>query len=776
MDYTPIETKNYRKPKKSKKPLIVGIACFVAGAFFGATVTSVFTGANAPYPDATTTTATNENVGIGTLPPPLTPSDHDHVFNDKYEVITPATCTSNGTVRVYCDICHEEQVQWVLATGHKEKVNPGYPATSTENGLTDGIYCETCGETIKMQEIIPAGSVDSNTIFEIKILDDTTCEITVVEHYPDHIVIPEYIDGYRVVSIGEGAFRGRTMKGVTIPNSVERIGNDAFNKCSGLESIDIPDSVGYIGSKAFNGCMNLKHVTLPAALKNIESETFRDCTSLESVKIGDSLESIGAYAFANCSSLKEIGYYAGTMEEWEKINKENGWDVDTGDYTVYCTDGNVDKNASQSSKVFSYNVISGTECEITEYHGNDTHVVIPESIDGYRVVAIGGSAFAGRENITMVTLPNSVETIGDDAFIGCHNLVNITLGEGVTSIGMNAFNACKSLESIAFPAGLKNIGESAFLGCSKLQSVTIPGSVTNIGFTAFESTGITEVTLEEGVKNIGERAFNLCQNIIKVNLPHSVESIGSDAFSDCNYLRRIYYSGTVSEWRSITKAQTWNEDTGEYIVVCTDGNADKTVVEFEYKILTDSTCEITKYIGKNFDVVIPETIDGYTVVSIGEMAFYGDLNISSVTIPATVNNIGRGAFGSCAVLTKVYISADAKITAISDEAFNKCISLMEITLPASVKSIGASAFRDCYDLTIVKFNGKLESIGEYAFADCSKITKFEYAGTADSWVNIAKAPNWDEITGSYKVQCTDGEVTKDGVVILRGDKITKTEE
>ena len=180
MDYTPIETKNYRKPKKSKKPLIVGIACFVAGAFFGATVTSVFTGANAPYPDAATTTATNENVGIGTLPPPLTPSDHDHVFNDKYEVITPATCTSNGTVRVYCDICHEEQVQWVIATGHKEKVNPGYPATSTENGLTDGIYCETCGETIKMQEIIPAGSVDSNTIFEIKILDDTTCEIAAV--------------------------------------------------------------------------------------------------------------------------------------------------------------------------------------------------------------------------------------------------------------------------------------------------------------------------------------------------------------------------------------------------------------------------------------------------------------------------------------------------------------------------------------------------------------------------------------------------------------------
>ena len=771
MDNTPIETKNYRKPKKSKKPLVVGVACFVAGTVFGAAVTSVLSGAGSGYADSATTTGGFGNIywtdDFYTTPPNISPSDHKHEFTDKYQVITPATCTSNGRARVYCDICHESKLEIIMATGHKEKVIKGYPPTQWKNGLTDGIECETCGEIIKMQEIIPAGTSDENTIFEIKVLYENNCEITAVEHYPDHIVIPEYIDGYRVVSIGEGAFSGRSMKTVVIPDSVEQIGKDAFNNCWELESIEIPDSVWYIGSKAFNDCRKLKHVTLPEALKNIESETFRDCTSLEIVKMGDSLESIGAYAFSNCPELMEIGYYAGTAEKWKNINKDIGWDSGTGDYTVYCTDGNVDKNASQSSKVFSYNVISGTECEITEYHGDNAHIVIPESIDGYRVVAIGGSAFAGRENITMVTLPNSVETIGDDAFIGCHNLVNITLGEGVTSIGMNAFNACKSLESIAFPAGLKNIGESAFLGCSKLQSVTIPGSVTNIGFTAFESTGITEVTLEEGVKNIGERAFNLCQNIIKVNLPHSVESIGNDAFSNCNYLRRIYYNGTVAEWRSITKAQDWDENTGDYIVNCTNGNADKTVVEFEYKILTGSTCEITKYIGENTDVVIPEAIDGYTVVSIGEKTFDSNFNIGSVTIPATVNNIGKSAFGSCAALMKVYISADAKITAISDEAFNKCISLMEITLPASVKSIGASAFRDCYDLTIVKSDGALESIGEYAFADCSNVTKFEYDGTAQSWANVAKASNWDESTGSYKVQCTDGEVAKDGTVTYK---------
>lgn len=530
MDYTPIETKNYRKPKKSKKPLIVGIACFVAGAFFGATVTSVFTGANAPYPDAATTTATNENVGIGTLPPPLTPSDHDHVFNDKYEVITPATCTSNGTVRVYCDICHEEQVQWVIATGHKEKVNPGYPATSTENGLTDGIYCETCGETIKMQEIIPAGSVDNNTIFEIKILDDTTCEIAAVEHYPDHIVIPEYIDGYKVVSIGVGAFRGRTMKGVTIPNSVERIGNDAFNNCQGLESIEIPDSVWYIGSKTFNGCMNLKHATLPAALKDIESETFRDCTSLEIVKIGDGVGRIGADAFTNCSSLKEIGYYAGTMEGWEKINKENGWDVDTGDYTVYCTDGNIDKNASQSNGAFRYNVISGTECEITEYHGNDTHVVIPEYIGGYRVVSIGQNVFANRNDIVSVTIPNSVVTIGDGAFYDCLGLVSVTLGNGIESIADSAFGDCGSLRQVTLPASVKSIGASAFRDCYELRNVEFSGEL---------------------------------------------ERIGEYAFADCDAITRFSYSGTTDSWVNIDKSPTWNKSMGDYKIVCTDGEVTK---------------------------------------------------------------------------------------------------------------------------------------------------------------------------------------------------------
>ena len=116
---------------------------------------------------------------------------------------------------------------------------------------------------------------------------------------------------------------GKEDTSFEIPFGVTSIDSDAFRSCSSLVSVTIPDSVTSIGSQAFYWCDNLVSVTIPDSVEFIGSSAFRDCSSLESVVIGDSVNSIGGYAFAYCDSLTDV-YYAGTEEEWAKIDIDSG--------------------------------------------------------------------------------------------------------------------------------------------------------------------------------------------------------------------------------------------------------------------------------------------------------------------------------------------------------------------------------------------------------------------------------------------------------------------
>jgi len=107
----------------------------------------------------------------------------------------------------------------------------------------------------------------------------------------DTVIIPD-----TVTSIGEAAFRGHTeLTSVTIPNSVTEIGMGAFNGCTGLETITIPDGVTSISQGAFSSCTGLTSVTIPSSVTQIW---------------------MGAFGFS--TNLKDV-YYAGSQEQWEKI-------------------------------------------------------------------------------------------------------------------------------------------------------------------------------------------------------------------------------------------------------------------------------------------------------------------------------------------------------------------------------------------------------------------------------------------------------------------------
>ena len=91
-----------------------------------------------------------------------------------------------------------------------------------------------------------------------------------------------------------------------IPNSVTKIGDDAFDACESLQSVTIPNSVTNIGNRAFRWCRSLQSVSIPNSVTSIGDYAFEECHSLQSVTIPNSVTKIGDYAFSSCYSLQSV--------------------------------------------------------------------------------------------------------------------------------------------------------------------------------------------------------------------------------------------------------------------------------------------------------------------------------------------------------------------------------------------------------------------------------------------------------------------------------------
>ena len=188
--------------------------------------------------------------------------------------------------------------------------------------------------------------------------------------------------------------------------------------------------------------------------------------------------------------------------------------------------------------------------------------------------------------------------------------------------------------------------------------------------------------------------------------------------------------------------------------------------DFTYTVSDDNKVTITGYTGTATDVVIPSAIEGKTVTTIGQSAFWNQTKITSVTIPGSVKTIGAGAFGSCRGLTSIAIPGS--VTYIGSNPFYNCSKLTSIkvddsntsyssvdgvlfnkeqtvlavypcgktgtsyTIPGSVTSIKDNAFRDCLNLTSVEIPGSVTSIGTEAFYNCRRLTSIDIPGSVTS--------------------------------------------
>jgi len=335
-------------------------------------------------------------------------------------------------------------------------------------------------------------------------------------------------------SIGVGAFYScDSLASVTLPEGLESIGDWAFYSCYSLASVTLPDSLTQMGANPFALCANLTEIrvsadhpvyevidgvlfdktekklicypysftavnyTVPAGTESIGVGAFYSCDSLASVTLPEGLLSIGEYAFYDCDSLASVTL----PESLESIGDETFYDCPALTLTVvenslahtYAVENDIPFVFGTSVKAmvdapapnvtasdFEITVLSDDTCEIKKYIGSEANVVIPEQINGRRVVSIGDWAFYDCDSLASVTLPEGVARIGLYALAACDALERVTLPEGLESIGRYAFFNCYSLQSITLPESLRKIEYGAFNGCESLTAATLPAGLETI--------------------------------------------------------------------------------------------------------------------------------------------------------------------------------------------------------------------------------------------------------------------------------------------------------
>ena len=293
---------------------------------------------------------------------------------------------------------------------------------------------------------------------------------------------------------------GKKLRAVVIPASITAIKPYVFYGAH-LTSVELHDGISSIATYAFGDCY-LENVVLPTSVKKIETNAFIRCSLLKRIVIPASVTSIGEKAVPNTAV---IACYAGTAAD-----------------TFAQANGNEVEYLSAVPEGLAYSIADGA-CTITQYSGSAAEVVIPETIEGVPVTAIGDSAFSGCGSLTSISIPDSVTSVGSCAFEDCSGLTSINIPDGVANIEYGAFSGCSSLTGISIPDGVASIEDYAFYKCSSLTSVSIPDSVTSIGVYAFSE----------------------CKSLMRVIMPASVTSIGDNAISENTTVRGE--AGSVAE-------------------------------------------------------------------------------------------------------------------------------------------------------------------------------------------------------------------------------------
>lgn len=368
-------------------------------------------------------------------------------------------------------------------------------------------------------------------------------------------------------------------------------------------------------------------------------------------------------AMLTLGSLGAVSLTAGAQESIGTVTK-----ITSGDF-VYTVEDNV--------------------ATIVDYTGSANALVIPQTIDGRKIVRIGDYALSKKAKLNSVVVPESVESIGSSAFEDSVDLKKVTLPDGVTKIGPSAFYGCSKLTTVNIPAKLEEIDDYTFSGCTQLTDIKLSESVTYVGESAFEGcSNLNSVTLSENTETIGDCAFYECDSLYSINL-ENVSQIGAGAFVYCANLDDIDLTNCslIGEYAFSVCQSLIN-------IKFPDSIYSIPQTAFEYTLWEQSAPDGVLYAGDFAYKIIGDYSDKSLSFKNGTNAINDDFltyndTVESINIPESVANIGVSAFEGCSALKTVTIPDSCGVQAM---AFYGCSSLTDINYNETAVWTAPSAF------------------------------------------------------------------------------------
>ena len=468
-----------------------------------------------------------------------------------------------------------------------------------------------------------------------------------------------------ITEIGSQAFQNSGLTQITIPNSVIRISDYAFERCTSLTFVDISmtdSSLSTIDSYAFYGCIDLSQITIPNNVINIGDNPFNNCTSLTTINISND---------------------------------------------IFSLDGSRCLIDNRNHNIISYLIASP-----------DTSYSIPDTVK-----TIGNGAFQNSTYLTNVHISmtdSSLNSIGEFAFYNCISMNSFSIPNSVINIHYNAFGNCSNLTSVIFGLSCEDItfGFDAFVGVNPNISLLYPSSISGDPLTRFQ----TNVTSNNS--NLSYSNFHTYEMLEFTGTYLYYNTIDNHKIYDWNKVQ--IHSSTVTYTDISNLLYVFNEVilTSGITDICDNAfqNSTLTQITIPYSLQTigiHAFFNCSKL--RNVDISMTDS----SLSSIGSEAFAYCNNLTQITIPNNVINIGDSAFYDCTKLAGVDISmTGSSLLRISPAAFKYCSSLTQITIPNDVSNISNYAFQGCSSLITVDISmtdSSLNNIGTSAFQGCSSL-------------------------------------------------------